>query len=237
MNRLLMVLLKNLYKIPGAYAKLCRYARSPEDYSEEEKYGHIRYILNHVIDTGNIDLVITGKENIPEEPGYMIYANHQGMFDFIAIVNAFEKPIAGVCKIELKDLPLMKQIIACTNSFAMDRDDVRQSLTVIQNVIAEVKKGRNYLIFPEGTRSRNGNEMLPFHGGSFRCATKTKCPIVPVALVDTHKVLDEKGSGKLQVQLHILPVIAPEEYAGMNTTDLAEMVKSRIAEKIAECAK
>ena len=70
-------------------------------------------------------------------------------------------------------------------AYMMDRNDIRQSLQVIVNVTNEVKNGRNYLIFPEGTRSKMGNEMLEFKGGSFKAATKAKCPIVPVALIDS----------------------------------------------------
>jgi 1-acyl-sn-glycerol-3-phosphate acyltransferase len=117
----------------------------------------------------------------------------------------------------------------------MDREDVRQSLTVIQNVTEEVKKGRNYLIFPEGTRSKNGNVMGEFHGGSFRCALKAKCPILPVAFIDSFKVLDQKGSKPVRVQVHYLPLIPYEEFAGMKPTEVAAMVKQRIQEKIDEC--
>ena len=235
MNRLVFVLLKNFYKLPRVYAKLCHYARHTDEYPEEVKYNHIRYTLNHVITSGNIDLQIYGKENIPAEGGFMIYANHQGLFDMIAIVAACDKPIAGVYKKELVGTPLIDQIAKCTNSFAMDREDVRQSLTVIQSVIAEVKKGRRYLIFPEGTRSRNGNQVQDFHGGSFRCATKTKCPIVPMALIDSYKVLDQKGCKPVTVQLHCLEPICYEEYGHMNTQELAAMVRGRIEDKIREC--
>jgi len=98
-----------------------------------------------------------------------------------------------------------------------------------------VKKGRGYLIFPEGTRSKRGNEMLPFHGGSFRCATKSQCPIVPIALIDCFKVLDQKGSKPVSVQIHYLKPIPYEEYAGMKPAEVAELVKARIAQKIQEC--
>jgi 1-acyl-sn-glycerol-3-phosphate acyltransferase len=114
----------------------------------------------------------------------------------------------------------------------MDREDVRQSLTVIQGVTEEVKKGRNYLIFPEGTRSKLGNGMLEFHGGSFRCATKSKCPVVPIALVDSYKVLDQKGSKPVSIQLHYLEPIYYEEYKDMKAAELAALVRSRIEDKI-----
>jgi 1-acyl-sn-glycerol-3-phosphate acyltransferase len=109
---------------------------------------------------------------------------------------------------------------------------VRQSLTVIQSVIQEVKKGRNYVIFPEGTRSKKGNEMNDFHSGSFRCALKAKCPIVPMAFIDSFKVLDQKGSKPVTVQIHYLPPMEYEEYGEMNTKELAALVRSRIEEKV-----
>ena len=164
----------------------------------------------------------------------MMYANHQGMFDVLAIAATCENPMGAVLKKELYDIPFLHQIAVCTKSFAMDREDVRQSLTVIQNVTEEVKNGRNYLIFPEGTRSKQGNQMLEFHGGSFRCATKSKCPIVPIALVDSYKVLDQKGSAPVTVQLHYLKPIPYEEYAGMKPAEVAALVKQRIQEKIDE---
>ena len=229
------MVLKNLPIVPGAWFKLCKYAKHTDEYPEVERWRHIQYILKKAIVGGNIDLVVTGLENIPQENGFMLYANHQGMFDVLAIAATCDIPLGAVLKKELYDVPFLHQIAVCTKSFAMNREDVRQSLTVIQNVTEEVKNGRNYLIFPEGTRSKLGNTMLEFHGGSFRCATKSKCPIVPIALIDSFKVLDQKGSAPVKVQLHYLKPIAYEEYAGMKPAEVAALVKQRIQEKIDEC--
>lgn len=234
MNRLAMMLLRNITKVPGAYWKLCRYAKHTDKYPEMEKYNHIRYMFRLALDKGNIDLQVTGTENIPEENGYMIYANHQGLFDVIALVYTFPGPLACVFKHELKDVPLLKQIIACTKSFAMDREDVRQSLTVIRSVSEEVKQGRNYIIFPEGTRSKLGNTMMDFHSGSFKAALKAKCPILPVAFVNSFKVLDEKGTAPVSVGIHYLPAIPYEDYKDMNTVELAAFVKEKIQAAIDE---
>ena len=232
MNRMLLMALRNIWRLPSAYGKLCHYAKHTDKYPEEEKYKHIQYILRLAVKSGNLDLRLNGKENIPQENGFMMYANHQGMFDVIAIGATCDNPMAAVMKKELKDVPVLKQVMQCTHSFAMDREDVRQSLTVIQAVIQEVKKGRNYLIFPEGTRSKTGNTMGEFHGGSFRCAVKAKCPIVPVALVNSFAVLDQKGSKPLTVHISYLEPIPYEAYADLNTTELAALVKGRIQEEI-----
>lgn len=232
MNRIVTMVLKNLPIVPGAWQKLCRYAKHPEKYSEEEMYRHIQYILKRAVRGGNIDLQVSGTENIPQKGGFMLYANHQGMFDVLAVAATCDIPVGAVLKKELYDIPFLHQVAICTRSFPMDREDVRQSLTVIQSVIREVKAGRNYLIFPEGTRSRNGNQMGQFHSGSFRCATRSKCPIVPVALVDSFKVLDQKGSKPVTVQIHYLKPICWEEYGNLKTTELAALVKERIAQAI-----
>ena len=233
MNRIVTMVLKNLWHVPGAWFKLCHYAKNTDKYPELEQWQHIQHILRLAVKGGNIDLKVTGLENIPRE-AFMMYANHQGMFDVLAIAATCDAPLGAVLKKELYDVPFLHQIALCTKSYAMDREDVRQSLTVIQNVTEEVKKGRNYLIFPEGTRSKLGNRMQEFHGGSFRCATKSKCTILPVALVDSFKVLDQKGSAPVTVQLHYLKPIPYAEYAGLKPAEVAALVKQRIQEKIDE---
>lgn len=234
MNRIVLMCLRNFWRVPYLYFKLCKYARHPERYSREEMYEHIKYIFTLAVKSGNIDLTVTGTENIPEDGGFLMYANHQGLFDILALCVTQEKPWAAVLKKELNKIPVLKQMVACTNSFPMDREDVRASMKVIQNVIDEVNNGKRYLIFPEGTRSRNGNEMLEFHGGSFKCALKTKAPVVPIALIDCFKVLDQKGSKPVAVQIHYLPPIYYDEYKDMKTGELANYVRSRIQEKIWE---
>ena len=233
MNRIALMVLRNVLKVPGLYAKLCRYAKNTDKYPEQERWDHIRHILQLGVESGNLDLQVTGVENIPAPgTGFMLYANHQGMFDAVAVVTSCPTPLGAVVKKELQGIPFVQQVIDCTKSFPMDREDVRQSLTVIQNVTEEVKNGRAYIIFPEGTRSKKSNQMGEFHGGSFRCAIKAKCPIVPVALVDCYKVFDQKGSAPLRVQIYYLKPIPYEEFAGLKATEVAALVKARIEEAI-----
>lgn len=63
--------------------KLCHYAKHTDEYSEEEKYKHIQYIMKLAVKSGNVDLKVFGKENIPKNDGFMMYANHQGLFEFL----------------------------------------------------------------------------------------------------------------------------------------------------------
>jgi len=232
MNRLVMVVLKNIILVPAAWVKLCKYAKHTDEYSYEEKWQHIRYILKHVCKSGNIDLQVTGLDNIPEEDGFLMCGNHQGIFDIVAIVDSFERPLAAVLKKELNEIPFLKQIVQCTHSYPMDREDVRQSMKVIQSVTKELQDGRNMIIFPEGTRSKNGNHMGEFHAGTFKCVMKSKVPIVPFALIDSYKVLDQDGCDPLKVQLHYLEPIYYEEYKDLKSNEIAALVKERIGAAI-----
>ena len=101
-------------------------------------------------------------------------------------------------------------------------------MQVILNVANDVKNGKNFLIFPEGTRSKNGNIIGEFKGGSFKAATRAKCPIVPVALIDSFKPFDTNTIRPVTVQVHFLEPLYYEDYKDMKTTDIAELVSTRI---------
>ena len=107
-------------------------------------------------------------------------------------------------------------------------------MKVIANVSKEVMEGRNYIIFAEGTRSKNGNQVQEFKGGSFKAATKAKCPIVPVALIDAFKPFDTNTISPVTVQVHFLEPLYYEDYKDMKTTEIAALVKEQVEGKIRE---
>lgn len=237
MKRILLMVLRNLLRVPGAWIKLCRYAAHPERYEEAEMFKHLQYIVERANKGGNIEIEVQGKENVPAKNGFIYYPNHQGLYDVLAMVYASPVPWGVVAKKEVVNLPLLKQVMACTKSFAIDREDVKQGLKVILSVTEEVKKGRNYLIFAEGTRSKMQNQPQEFKGGSFKAAVKAKCPIVPVAVMDSYKAFDTNSVDKVKVKIHILKPMMYEEYKDMKTVEIAEEVKTRIEAAIKEDSK
>lgn len=234
MRRIIMMVLRNILLVPYMWARLCYHASHVDKYSELENYNMLKYITVRANKGGNVIIDAHGLENIPKEDGFMFYPNHQGLYDVLAIVNVCPNPFSVVAKKEVANIPFLKQVFACMKAKMLDRDDVRQGMQVILEVVAEIKKGRNYLIFPEGTRSRNGNHPGEFKGGSFKAATKAKCPIVPVALIDSFKPFDRKSLETVTVQVHFLEPILYEEYKDMRTTDIATEVKKRIEKVISE---
>ena len=234
MKRILMMIFRNLWHVPGILIRLLKMGGHPERYTEEERYGLIKEIDNYAMKSGRVDLEIHGEENLPKENGFIMFPNHQGMFDVLILIKVMENPITAVLKKELVNIPLLKQIIACLGAIPLDRSDARQGMKVVLQVAEEVKAGRNFIIFPEGTRSREGNKLLEFKGGSFKSAQKAKCPIVPVALIDSYKAFDTGSIKRVKVQAHILEPLYYEDYQDMKTTEIAALVKSRIEAVIAE---
>ena len=232
MRRILLMVIRNILFVPVYWYKLCYHARHVEKYTEEEHYELLRYIDHRANTSGNINIKVYGQENIPDDNGFMFYPNHQGLYDVLAIMEACPRPFSVVAKKEVENVPFLKQVFKCMKAYMMDRNDIRQSLQVIVNVTNEVKNGRNYLIFPEGTRSKMGNEMLEFKGGSFKAATKAKCPIVPVALIDSFKPFDTNSIAPVTVQVHFLKPLYYDDYKDMKTNDIAELVRSQIQKTI-----
>ncbi len=181
---------------------------------------------------GNVRILTTGEENIPKENGFMFYPNHQGFYDVLAIVAACPTPFSVVAKKEVGNIPFLKQVFACMKAYLMDREDVRQSMQIIMNVTRDVKDGHNFLIFAEGTRSKNGNTVGEFKAGSFKAATKAMCSIVPVALVDSFRPFDTNTIAKVTVQVHFLEPLLYEDYKDMKTGEIAKLVENRVQEKI-----
>lgn len=230
--RIALMVLRRLYLVPILFFRLWYAGRK---YAGDYMPGYIaaKKISTHGIHAGNIKIDIKGVENIPSEDGFIFYPNHQGLFDVLTFFYSCPRPFAFVIKKEVEDTFFLKQVIAATGSLAMDRKDIRQSMRIINQVADEVKNGRNYLIFAEGTRSRQGNRLRDFKGGSFKAAQKAKCPIVPCALINAFVPFDENSIRPVTVRLVYLPPMYYEEYQSMKTNEIAAEVKRRIEETIA----
>lgn len=232
MKRILLMVFRNLFRLPGVAIKLWKYSLNVDKYTDEERNRFLKYIVYIANKGGNVKIEAHGIENVPGENGFMLFPNHQGMYDVLALLDVCPKPLSVVAKKEVAKIPLLKQLFKVMNVIFMDREDVRQSMQVIIEVSKQVAQGRNYIIFPEGTRSKNGNKVGEFKGGSFKAATKAKCPIVPVALIDSFKPFDTGSTKPITVQVHFLKPLSYEEYKDMKTNDIAEEVKRRIVEVI-----
>ncbi len=233
MKRIALMFLRSFFNLPFWFFRLFQLCNI-EKYDAVTRYAFLHHIAPIVNRRGRIKVECYGIENLPKETGYIIFPNHQGLFDALAFLETHERPFVTVMKKEVKDIFLLRNVITLLQAEIIDREDIRQSMTVIQNMSRRVKNGENFVVFAEGTRSKNGNVVGEFKGGTFKSATKTQCPIVPVALIDSFKAFDTHSIKKLTVQIHYMKPLYYEDYKGMKTTELAEFVQNKIQNKIDE---
>ncbi|MBQ8815495.1 MAG: 1-acyl-sn-glycerol-3-phosphate acyltransferase [Lachnospiraceae bacterium] len=126
-------------------------------------------------------ITVYGRENIPDNQPVVYMANHRSMLDCIVLYPLFKGLCGVVSKIEVKKIPFVKYWMDNLYCLYFDRSDMREGLKMILTGIEYLKKGVSICIMPEGTRSHT-DEMLPFKEGSMKLATKSGCPIIPVAI-------------------------------------------------------
>ena len=229
--RIALMVIRLFFMVPYYFFKIW-WCGVNNNISFEESFELIKKITKKANHAGRVTIESYGLENIPEEDGFIFFPNHQGLVDVLVFLESCPRPFSFIIKKEACNIILLKQIVKALDAYAIDREDIRQSMKVISAVTEDVKRGRNFIIFPEGTRSKKGNKLLDFKGGSFKSATKAKCPIVPCALIDSFKPFDENSIRPVTVKLIYMPPMYYEEYKDMKTVEIAEEVKRRIEEAI-----
>lgn len=232
MKRIIYMVFMNLFWAPIWLFTIHRMGREEDSHTRQERYDYIARMVKRIIRYGRVNLVIKGQENIPDHDGFIIFPNHQGLFDMLALFASCPRPLSVVIKKEAANWILVKDVLAATRSLSMDREDIKSQVKVISEVGKRVKAGENFVIFAEGHRSRKGNEILEFKSGTFKSATKASCTIVPVALINSFRPFDINSLKRETVEVHYLKPIDLEEYFSMNTAQIAQMVQNRIEEEI-----
>ncbi|MBM7661849.1 1-acyl-sn-glycerol-3-phosphate acyltransferase [Bacillus mesophilus] len=185
-----------------------------------------------VVKTTGASISVTGEDLIPDGP-VLFVSNHQGNFDIPLLIGYIKKPIGFISKIEVKKLPIISDWMEVLPCIFMDRKDARQSVRAMKEGAELLKKGHSMVIFPEGTRSKGG-PVAPFKSGSFRLATKSGVPIVPITIEGSYRLFEEKGSrfqpGDVNIIIH--PPIFSEDYNEWNINELAEVVEQKISSQL-----
>lgn len=171
----------------------------------------------------NIKYEIEGEENIPEKGPIMVYANHQGLADILAILYLFRNhfQIGFISKDEWRKVKPLAEGIEYTRSVFLVREDPREAIKAIGEASELLANGFSLAIFPEGTRSQN-HEMGEFKPGSFKFAEKGKVPILPITLDGSYKIFEETGNFKKDQTINITvhPLIKLD---GLSKSELREV--------------
>lgn len=189
---------------------------------------------NSLLKVAGVKVNVHGVENIPKDKTVLFVGNHQGNFDIPIYITQIPKVIGFISKIEVEKIPVVRTWMNFLHCVFMDRSNLRKSGEAIIKGIKNLKAGNSIVIFPEGTRSKSG-PMKEFKAGSFKLATKSKCPIVPVTMDGSFKIM-EHGNGpwikSATVNLYFHPAIETANLTKEEQDMLPKTVQSIVASKL-----
>ena len=194
----------------------------------------LRNWLNPLVKSAGVDFVVKGKENIPENEAVIYVPNHQGIFDMPALILNTPTPCGFIAKKELKKVPIVRTWMWLLDCVFIDRQNKREARVAIKEAIELINKGRSMVIFPEGTRSRDG-VPLPFKSGVMMIAKETKAKIVPVVLegiIDRFEGTKNITPGTVTVKF--LPFIETENLSRDEMKAMPDQIRSQIVSVLKE---
>ena len=177
-----------------------------------------------------------GLENTPREGRFLLVCNHLDLPDPGILLHCFKKSqLAFITKKENYQMPIINKFMHKISCQPLDRENDRAALKTILKCIQMLKEDRVSIgVFPEGYCSLDGR-VRHFRPGVFKIAQKTKVPIVVCTIQNSHKILKNIPKGKAtDVELHLVRVIAPEEYAEMDTTQISDLVYETMISDLGE---
>lgn len=181
-----------------------------------------------------VKINVHGIENIPKDKTVLFVGNHQGNFDIPIYMTQMPRVIGFISKIEVEKIPVVKTWMTFMHCVFMDRSNLRKSSESIIKGIKLLKDNHSLVIFPEGTRSKGG-PIKEFKAGSFKLATKSKSPIVPVTIDGSYKIM-EHGNGPwikpAIVNLYIHPAIETVSLNREEQEELHKKVQDIISSKL-----
>jgi 1-acyl-sn-glycerol-3-phosphate acyltransferase len=176
---------------------------------------------------------VLGRQNVDPDQNYVFMPNHQSNLDPSVVMLGIGRDLRFMAKASLFRIPVLGQAMLGGGFVPVERDKREKAVAAVEAAAGELRRGHDFLIFPEGTRSRDGR-ILPLKKGPFILAIKAQVPIVPVAVRGT-SALWPKGSMKINAGEVTLEIMDPIPTTGLETDSrhaLRDMVQNRLEERV-----
>ncbi|MFZ4858223.1 MAG: lysophospholipid acyltransferase family protein [Desulfuromonadaceae bacterium] len=171
---------------------------------------HARLWARLMLALNGVNVTVSGSERLPDGP-VIFMSNHQSNFDILSLLAAMPRRFYWIAKKELFDIPLFGHSMRRGGYIPLDRGDGRKALQSLDAAAATIRQGKSVVLFPEGTRTTDGN-LLPFKRGGFVLARKAEVPVIPVTINGSARINPANRmrlySGNISITLHP-PVMFP----------------------------
>ena len=177
----------------------------------------------------NIKLIVKGKHNL-QDRNYIFAANHASLIDIPLLLIAVNRYTVFIAKSELSKIPIFKSILDMAGFIFVDRKNNDNAVKSMNNLMDDIKKiPRSVAIFPEGTRTSDGN-LLPFKKGAAIFAINTDIPVIPVAISGTYSWSKKKlfDISQSVISFEFGEPITTENYSFDDRDYLTEKIKTNI---------
>ncbi len=151
----------------------------------------VQWALRGVTWLAGTEVIVLGKENIPQGKPVLYIGNHTSFFDIIIPYTLVPDLTGYVSKKSMEKFPGLNFWMVRMHCLFLDRSNVKEGLKTILSAIDKVKNGISIFIFPEGTRNKTPETLMEFKGGSFKIAEKSGCPIIPVTMVNMSDIFED----------------------------------------------
>ncbi|MCE9596588.1 MAG: 1-acyl-sn-glycerol-3-phosphate acyltransferase [Spirochaetia bacterium] len=176
---------------------------------------------------------VVNRTRIDPKSTYMMVSNHQSMVDIFALFRTFFH-FKWVSKIENFKFPFVGWNMYLNKYIPIHRGSVKGGAEMMRVCEATLRKGSSLFIFPEGTRSLNG-ELGIFKRGAFDLAKRAEVPILPVALDGSSRALPKGSivlSGLHRIRIHVLEPIPVEKVRELSVEDLMKLAREIIGKEL-----
>jgi len=175
---------------------------------------------------------VRGLERLDERQNYLFMPNHSSNVDPPVVVAALRRDVRMMGKASLFRIPIFGWVIRLAGFVPVIREDRDAAIESGNQAAKLLRQGLDFAIFPEGTRSRDGN-LLPLKKGPFFIAQAGGVPVVPVRVRGTREVMKKGGKviypGSVEVE-----VCRPIDVAGLEGDDesIRERLRTRVADEL-----
>ncbi len=138
-----------------------------------------------------VSVTVIGEENVPVDRAVLYVGNHRSYYDVILTYTRVPRLTGYIAKTEMLRYPLLVNWMKNLYCTFLDRKDLKQGLQLILKNIDYLKQGISVCVFPEGTRNRTEEVLLPFHDGSLKMAEKSGAPIIPMTINNTGHIFED----------------------------------------------